>query len=157
MPTEPKHLGILLFPDVEELDAVGPWEVLSFWTRTHPEDGYAIHTFALEAGPVRCAKGLTVMAVHSYADLPPLEVLIYPGGSGTRPQLHDDAQLDWVRRQRTTVPLLTSVCTGHWSMRRRVCWPVDRPPPTGDPWICCRSSIRASRCGPTIVSWTTAT
>lgn len=112
MPTEPKHLGILLFPDVEELDAVGPWEVLSFWTRTHPEDGYAIHTFALEAGPVRCAKGLTVMAVHSYADLPPLEVLIYPGGSGTRPQLHDDAQLDWVRRQRTTVPLLTSVCTG---------------------------------------------
>lgn len=112
MAAEEKHLGILLFPDVEELDAVGPWEVLSFWTRTHPEDGYDVHTFARNAGPIRCAKGLTVVADRSCADLPPLEVLIYPGGNGTRPQLSDEVQLDWVRRQRTTVPLLTSVCTG---------------------------------------------
>ena len=111
-PGRGKHLGILLFPDVEELDAVGPWEVLSFWTRTHPEDGYQVHTFARNAGPVRCAKGLTIYAEHSYADLPPLDILVYPGGSGTRPQLRDPAQLDWVREQRARVPLLTSVCTG---------------------------------------------
>jgi transcriptional regulator GlxA family with amidase domain len=48
----------------------------------------------------------------TYADAPPLEVLLYPGGQGTRPHLHDDAQLDWVRRQRDDVPLMTSVCTG---------------------------------------------
>ena len=53
-----------------------------------------------------------VQAHHSYADAPPLEVLLYPGGQGTRPQLHDNAQLDWVRRQREAVPLMTSVCTG---------------------------------------------
>jgi transcriptional regulator GlxA family with amidase domain len=43
---------------------------------------------------------------------PPLDVLLYPGGRGTRARLADPAQLAWVREQRSTVPLLTSVCTG---------------------------------------------
>lgn len=107
-----RHIGILLFPDVEELDAVGPWEVLAFWTRAHPHDGWSVTTLSRDAGPVRCAKGLTVLADHSYVDAPALDVLIHPGGWGTRAQLRDDAQLDWVRRQRSDVPLLASVCTG---------------------------------------------
>ena len=41
-----------------------------------------------------------------------LEVLVYPGGKGTRPQLEDEKQLSWVRQQRLVVPLMTSVCTG---------------------------------------------
>jgi transcriptional regulator GlxA family with amidase domain len=53
-----------------------------------------------------------VQAEHSYADAPPLEVLVHPGGNGTRPQLSDGEQLDWVRRRRAEVPLMTSVCTG---------------------------------------------
>jgi transcriptional regulator GlxA family with amidase domain len=107
-----KHIGIVLFPDVEELDAVGPWEVLSAWTRSFPEDGYAVSCLSRSGGLVRCAKGLVLQAHHSYADAPKLDVLVYPGGQGTRPQLHDDGQLDWVRRQRSDVPLMTSVCTG---------------------------------------------
>lgn len=107
-----RHIGILLFPDVEELDAIGPWEVLSNWVQTYPEDGYRVSCLSQHGGLVRCAKGLTVQADHSYADVPPLEVLIYPGGRGTRPQLQDEAQLDWVRNQRQQTPLMTSVCTG---------------------------------------------
>ena len=107
-----KHIGILLFPDVEELDAVGPWEVLAFWTRTWPDDDYAVTTLAKDAGPVTCAKGLRILPDHTYEDAPPLDVLIYPGGQGTRPHLKDEDQLDWVRRQRAQVPLMTSVCTG---------------------------------------------
>jgi transcriptional regulator GlxA family with amidase domain len=107
-----KHIGILVFPGVEELDAVGPWEVLAFWTRTWPDDGYAITTLAKDAGPVTCAKGLRIFADLSYDDAPQLDVLIYPGGQGTRPHLKDDEQLDWVRAQRAQVPLMTSVCTG---------------------------------------------
>ena len=107
-----KHIGILLFDGTEELDAVGPWEVLANWVQTHPEDGYRVSSLSEHGGLVRCAKGLTVQADHSYADAPPLEVLLYPGGQGTRPQLHDEAQLDWVRRQRQQTPLMTSVCTG---------------------------------------------
>lgn len=107
-----KHIGILLFPDVEELDAVGPWEVLSAWTRQYPDDGYTITCLSRDGGLVTCAKGLVIRAHHSYSDAPPLDVLIYPGGQGTRPQLHDEEQLDWVRQQRLSVPLMTSVCTG---------------------------------------------
>ena len=107
-----KTIGILLFPEVEELDAVGPWDVLAYWTRHHPGDGYAITTVSQNGLPVECAKGLTIGAQHSYETMPPLEVLIYPGGWGTRAHLRDEEQLDWVRAQRQHVPLLTSVCTG---------------------------------------------
>jgi transcriptional regulator GlxA family with amidase domain len=107
-----KHIGIVLFSQVEELDAIGPWEVLSAWTRYFPQDGYTVLCLSRSGGLVQCAKGLTVQAQHSFDDAPPLDVLIYPGGQGTRPQLHDDAQLDWVRRQRSTASLMTSVCTG---------------------------------------------
>ena len=109
---EVKHIGILLFSDVEELDAVGPWEVLSYWTRNHPEDGFAVLCLSKAGGLVQCSKGLTVQAHHSYADAAPLEVLVYPGGTGTRAQLEDKSQLNWVRQQRRDVPLMTSVCTG---------------------------------------------
>jgi transcriptional regulator GlxA family with amidase domain len=109
---EPQHIGILLFDGVEELDAVGPWEVLAWWTQNHPEDGYDVFCLSNAGGMVRCAKGLVVEAHYSFATTPPLDVLIYPGGRGTRPHLEDAAQLDWVRRQRDNTPLMTSVCTG---------------------------------------------
>jgi len=107
-----KHLGIVLFPDAEELDAIGPWEVLAFWTRSFPDDGYAVSCLSRAGGLVPLAKGLTVQAHHSYADAPPLDVLLYPGGQGIAPLLQDERELDWVRKQRAVVPLLTSVCTG---------------------------------------------
>lgn len=106
------HIGILLFDDFEELDAVGPWEVLAFWTREYPEDGWTVSTFSRDGAPVRAAKGLQVTPDQSYDTVPELDVLIYPGGVGTRAHLRDDAQLDWVRAQRQFVPLITSVCTG---------------------------------------------
>lgn len=107
-----RTIGILLFDRFEELDAVGPWEVLSYWTRTHPQDGYAVTMMSADGRPVTAAKGLTVSAHISVADAPPLAVLLYPGGQGTRPLLRDPRHLDWVRRQRAAVPLMTSVCTG---------------------------------------------
>jgi transcriptional regulator GlxA family with amidase domain len=107
-----RTIGILLFEDVEELDAVGPWEVLSFWSNRHPEDGWRVVTFSADGKTVRCAKGLRVVPDHSYDDVPELEVLVYPGGRGARAQVEDGPQIAWVREQREKVPLLTSVCTG---------------------------------------------
>jgi transcriptional regulator GlxA family with amidase domain len=109
---EVRRIGILLFPEVEELDAIGPWEVLSYWTRAFPEDGWQVFCVSADGGPVTCAKGLRVEAHHGTADMPPLDVLLHPGGRGTRPQLRDEEHLEWVRAQRRTVPLMTSVCTG---------------------------------------------
>jgi transcriptional regulator GlxA family with amidase domain len=107
-----RTIGILLFGDFEELDAVGPWEVLSFWSHHFPEDAWQVTSLSRDGLPVTAAKGLVVHPEHSYETVPPMDVLIYPGGQGTRPQLDDEAQLEWVRRQRAEVPLMTSVCTG---------------------------------------------
>lgn len=107
-----RHIGILLFDGVEELDAVGPWEVLAYWTQQHPEDGWTVSTFSRDGDPVVGAKGLRLGTDHSREDGPKLDVLVYPGGPGTRPLLHDADHLDWVREQRASVPLLASVCTG---------------------------------------------
>ncbi len=112
MSPSPRTIGIHLFDDVEELDAVGPWEVLGMWTRLWPEDGWRVTTFADEAGPVRCSKGLTIVAEHGEADRPGLDVLLYPGGQGTRSHVEDEARLTWVRDRLAEGTLMTSVCTG---------------------------------------------
>jgi transcriptional regulator GlxA family with amidase domain len=110
--TSTRHIGILLFDDVEELDAVGPWEVLSHWTRHFPQDGWDVSTVSAVGGTVHCAKGLRIAADHSAADAPAYDVFIHPGGMGTRPLLRDADHLAWVSRLRETVPLMTSVCSG---------------------------------------------
>ena len=107
-----RWIGIVLFPEVEELDAIGPWEVLSSWCLQFPEDGWSVTCLSASGGSVRCAKGLTIEAHRSFGDCPPLDVLVHPGGQGTRAQLHDQAHLEWVRHQGEAVPLMTSVCTG---------------------------------------------
>jgi transcriptional regulator GlxA family with amidase domain len=107
-----RTIGILIFEDVEELDAVGPWEVLAAWTQQWPDDGWAVTMLSRDGGPVRAAKGLSLVPLASTADAPPLDVLVHPGGQGTRQLLKDEAHLDWVRAERARVPLMTSVCTG---------------------------------------------
>jgi transcriptional regulator GlxA family with amidase domain len=106
-----RHIGILLFDQVEELDAIGPWEVFAYWTRTFPGDGYAVTTFSADGRPVTCAASLVVQPHHSFATVPLLGVLVHPGGD-TDPLLEDSAHLRWLREQRARVPLMTSVCTG---------------------------------------------
>ncbi|MGH9121080.1 MAG: DJ-1/PfpI family protein [Acidimicrobiales bacterium] len=108
----PRQIGILLFDGLEELDALGPWEVLSYWCRTHPEDGWAVSCVSRHGGMVDCAKGLRVESHYSFEDAPQWDVLLHPGGQGVRPLLTDAAHLEWVRAQRASVPLMTSVCTG---------------------------------------------
>src|SRR4051812_16889482 len=76
--TTSRHIGIFLFDDVEELDAVGPWEVLSHWTLNYPQDGWTISCLSADGERVRCAKGLSIGADHSFADAPLLDILIHP-------------------------------------------------------------------------------
>jgi transcriptional regulator GlxA family with amidase domain len=104
--------GIALFEGVEELDWAGPWEVLGSWARQFPEDGARVWTMSREPGLVTCAKGARVLADHTWEDHPPVDVLVYPGGQGTRPQLGDPAVRQWVRAVAAEARLVTSVCTG---------------------------------------------
>ena len=107
-----RHFGLLLFDGVEELDAVGPWEVLAHWTQAYPQDGWTVSCLSADGSPVTAAKGLVIGAHHSLDTAPRLDVLIHPGGPGTRRLMRDPGHLDWVRAQRVVVRLMTSVCTG---------------------------------------------
>jgi transcriptional regulator GlxA family with amidase domain len=110
--TTSRHIGVVLFDYVEELDAIGPWEVLSHWTLNFPQDGWTASCLSADGNGVRCAQGLSVGAHHSFVDAPLLDIVIHPGGRGTRPLLKNPEHLAWVVEQRHTAPLITSVCSG---------------------------------------------
>jgi putative intracellular protease/amidase len=100
-------IAIPIFDRFTALDAIGPYEVLS----RLPD---ARVTFvAKEAGPYKTDNGmLSIVAEASLDDLPHPDVLVFPGGTGTRPLLDDEAILDWVRTPHETSTYTTSVCTG---------------------------------------------
>lgn len=106
------RIGIFVFEGAEELDWAGPWEVLAFWAKQWPDDDVEVFTVAREPGPVTCAKGLRVLTDYTWSDVPPIDVLVYPGGRGTRSQLGDESIREWVTRMAKDGTLMTSVCTG---------------------------------------------
>lgn len=106
------RIGIFLFEGAEELDWAGPWEVLSFWARIYPDDDVEVFTLSEREGPITCAKGLRVLTDHTWDTAPQIDVLVYPGGHGTRPQLGDETYRKWVRSLAEGSTLMTSVCTG---------------------------------------------
>jgi transcriptional regulator GlxA family with amidase domain len=115
MANRTKHLsiGIALFDGAEELDWAGPWEVLSYWSKRHPEDEVDVFTLARDdSRPIVCAKGLRVLVDHSWASAPEIDVLVFPGGQGTRTLIGDEEVRAWVRSIHERARLTTSVCTG---------------------------------------------
>lgn len=114
-----RRVGILIFPDVELLDFCGPFEVFSVVrldeSRRREEGGpYEVFTVAEEVGEVEVSGGLRVIADHSLASCPALDVLVVPGGWGVRPALERPGLLDWIARRSGEVEVLASVCTGSW-------------------------------------------
>jgi transcriptional regulator GlxA family with amidase domain len=101
----------MLFPDVEELDFAGPWEVLSFWARVVAADA-EVFTVAASVDPVRAAKGLRVLPDTAWDEAGPIDVLLMPGGRGARALLGDDALHQRLRSLAADGTLMTSVCTG---------------------------------------------
>ncbi len=106
------RIAIALFEEAEELDWAGPWEVLAAWARHWPGDGVEIVTVAETLDPVRCAKGLRVLADCTWEQLGALDVLVYPGGQGTRAQLGQERIRERLRSLHAGGTLMTSVCTG---------------------------------------------
>jgi transcriptional regulator GlxA family with amidase domain len=102
--------GILLFDGAEELDFAGPFEVFSVAAVLQP--GNRVVTVAETTRPVACAKGLRVLPDHTFADAPALDVVVVPGGEGTRREKENPALLAWVGAVAARATWVTSVCTG---------------------------------------------
>jgi transcriptional regulator GlxA family with amidase domain len=113
-------VGVFIFDDVEVLDFAGPFEVFSR-TRTVPgsdsrrtDDSAPFETFTVARShdAVTAIGGLTVTPRYSWADAPPIDILVVPGGFGTRALLTDEAALGWIRQTAAVSRQVTSVCTG---------------------------------------------
>jgi len=111
-------VGIVVFDGAEELDFVGPWEVFTASAALRAEaevDGSADDRVVLVAessAPVRCAKGLRVLPDLTFADVAALDVVVVPGGMGTRREVENPLLFDWLRTVDATTTWTTSVCTG---------------------------------------------
>jgi len=110
------NIGIYLYEQSEELDWAGPWEVLSAWALRWPDDDVSAFTIADSAEPVLCAKGLRVLADHTWETAPPVDVILVPGGNSTGPSA-DEALHEKLRAIAARGGLLTSVCTGSFVLQ----------------------------------------
>lgn len=106
-----KTIGIVLYPDFEELDAIGPYEVFGGFCMSSNGE-WQVVTISESPGVVRGFHGLEVTAAHGFDDAPQLDVILLPGGIGSRAEMKNPRMLDFVRRSAGTCRYVTSVCTG---------------------------------------------
>ncbi|MDA1754271.1 DJ-1/PfpI family protein [Bacillus cereus] len=105
-------VGIFLFNEVEVLDFAGPFEVFSI-TKVHEEKPFTVYTVSQNGEMITARNRLKVQPDYSIEDLPPVDILIIPGGKGAREnEVKNDIIINWVRQQMKEVKLMTSVCTG---------------------------------------------
>ena len=104
------NFAIVLFPDVEELDFAGPYEVLGMAAKYLYKD-WRVFTVAQER-TVKGSCGLSVNVDYLFADAPAADVILVPGGDGTRPGAKNPALMSYIERTGASAQYVTSVCTG---------------------------------------------
>ncbi|QUG84452.1 DJ-1/PfpI family protein [Bacillus nitratireducens] len=106
------NVGIFLFNEVEVLDFAGPFEVFSVAT-TNGERPFTVHTVSQDGETIMARNGLKVQPDYSIENLPPVDILIIPGGLGVREnEVENKIVINWIRKQMKEVKLMASVCTG---------------------------------------------
>lgn len=100
------QIGFLLFPNVQQLDLTGPYDVLA----SLPD--VQVHLVWKERGPIVASTGLVLQATTRFADCPALDVICVPGGAGVGALMEDRQTLDFIRHQAAQARYVTSVCTG---------------------------------------------
>ena len=102
-----KRLGALLYPGFELLDTFGPLEMFG-----NLKGMVDVVTVAQEKGPVRSGQGPSAMADYGFADCPHLDLLLIPGGEGTRTEVDNPVMIDWLRRRVPEIANVMTVCSG---------------------------------------------
>ena len=105
-------IGILIFDGVEELDFVGPWEVFTAAAQVAGDGRDGVMLLAEHNRTVRCAKGMRVLPDCRLSEAPRLDVLVVPGGQGTRREVDNAGLIGWITRTAAGCTWVTSVCTG---------------------------------------------
>jgi transcriptional regulator GlxA family with amidase domain len=112
-----KRVGIVIFDDIEILDFCGPFEVFSVTVldeekrRIEPSP-FEVMLVAESSEPIKTSGGMKVIPNYTFETCPKLDILVVPGGWGTRREIKNSTMLDWIRSRGEEVETLTSVCTG---------------------------------------------
>jgi transcriptional regulator GlxA family with amidase domain len=109
--TKAHNIAILLFDDAEVLDFCGPFEVFSVASNQTASPAFNVCTVA-ERIPIIAGNGFSVNPDHTLADCPQPDILLVPGGIGSRQQINNEILIDWIRRTADDAELVLSVCTG---------------------------------------------
>lgn len=107
-----RNVAILIFDEVEVLDFCGPFEVFAVTGARSEEKPFNVFTVAETTAAITARNGLSVNPKYAFADCPPADILVVPGGYGTRPLMHNPVVLDWIKAQAERAELVMSVCTG---------------------------------------------
>lgn len=107
-----RKVAVFVFDEVEVLDFCGPFEVFSVTGRRDGLSPFDVYTVAAERRPVAARNGLSINPRYGFDDCPPPDILVIPGGFGTRPLMDDAPTLEWIRLHSRQAELLLSVCTG---------------------------------------------
>lgn len=110
--SQPLNVAILLFDDVEVLDFAGPFEVFSVTGRHSDPVPFNVYTVAEKHGPIIARNGLSINPHYTIDNCPPPQILVVPGGFGTRREMHNPVIVDWVKTTDQQTDMTLSVCTG---------------------------------------------
>jgi len=110
--SNPRNVALLVFDDIEILDFAGPYEVFNVASETTRPACFYVYNVGLSLRPVIGRGRFTVAPQYSIDNCPQADILVIPGGFGTRPLMKHEGLIAWVRDQSTKVEWLLSVCTG---------------------------------------------
>ncbi|MGQ9909728.1 MAG: DJ-1/PfpI family protein [Candidatus Flexifilum sp.] len=113
-----RKVAILIFPEVEVLDFAGPFEIFSVARLADGSQPFTVYTVAETADPVAARNHLLVTPHYTIHNCPQPDIVVIPGGRGTRALLEHPPILDWIRRVDASAELTTSVCTGSLLLAR---------------------------------------
>ncbi len=107
-----RNVAILIFDEVEVLDFCGPFEVFSVTGRRDNSNPFDVYTVAEKPGPVTARNQLSINPRYTISDCPKPDILVVPGGYGTRRQMHNAVLTGWIKARLHELELVLSVCTG---------------------------------------------
>lgn len=107
-----KNVGIYLFNKVELLDFAGPYEVFSTTSELNDNKAFKVFTVSEDGGAIKSVNGLIVIPDYSFDNHPKIDILIIPGGEGTKNEIKKKKVMEWVNKTQGSAEIMATVCSG---------------------------------------------
>ena len=107
-----RTVGIYLFNKVELLDFAGPYEVFSTTSELNDHKTFKVFTLSEDGGAIKSVNGLIVIPDYSFDNHPKIDILIVPGGEGTKAEIKKKKVMEWVNETQESAEIMATICSG---------------------------------------------